>query len=369
MVQALNNYVQSKNGKLYSGMTIDVIPEMVKNTKNVKDADKAAADLTKAFNMADGSVDGVKDGVISEKEIEAYDKAMRRKNWRTGLMIAGGVVAAGIATYLTIKGIKTRQLEKLAASGNPHNLLNVETAEEVGKMAEREIGSKTYRVATAGYSAPPEGYEESTRSFLQKLKEMLGGKKTAFVTSPTADKGSIDAITTEVAGLKKGSIFYTTAQDYVGYINPANFPEGIDKAAYSRLVKHVLPNGAEYSRATAEASNMFIATGGRAATVSDFVNAIIKGNRAVILDNAAISSPAWGQAKNRVENASRYIIEQFEAFKAGRALPYEEVGGFTREFMEKNREKLEKLMKIITLGGSDDVAITEAAREAFKFLA
>lgn len=360
--------ITSRNGRLVAGMTRESMQQRIAE-QGMSESDRAAKKLMKAFEMADGSVDGIKDGKISAEEIAAYDKEMKKQNWRTGLLIAGGVVVAGIATYLAVKGIKANKLEQLAAQNNPHNLMNVETAEEVGKMAKKEIGSKAYRVATAGYSAPPEGYEESTKSFLEKLKEMLGGKKTAFVTSPTADKGSIDAITTEVAGLKKGNIFYTTAQDYVEYINPANFPEGIDKSAYSKLVKHVLPNGAEYSRATAEASNMFIATGGRNATVSDFVNAINKGNKAVVLNNPAIGAPAWGEAKSRVENASKYLLEQFEAFRAGKDLPYPEVGEFTKEFMTANRSKLDKLVKIISLGGSDEAAITKAAKEAAAFLA
>ena len=362
--QSMSDVMMSRNGKLYVGMTRD---DMQKKCEG--ESERASRKLMKAFEMADGAVDGMKDGVIAAEEIAAYDKEVRKKNWRTGLMIAGGVVVTVITAFAVAKGIKANQMKELAAQNNPHNLMNVETAEEVGKMAQKEIGSKPYRVATAGYSAPPEGYEESTKGFLEKLKEMLGGKKTAFVTSPTASAGSIDAITTDVAGLKKGDIFYTSAQEYTEYINPSEFPATIDKKAYSKLVKHVLPNGAEYSKATAEASNMFIATGGRNATVSDFVNAINKGNKAVVLNNPSISAPAWGDAKKRVENASKYLLEQFEAFKAGKELPYPEVGEFTKEFMTKNTSKLEKLMKIITLGGSDNASIAQAAKEAAAFLA
>lgn len=374
MVKSLNaQVVMSRNGMLVEGMKKEDIEKMVSNTKefrNEREKQKYADKLAKAFEMADGlGENGIKDGVISNEEIKAYDKAMRKKKIRNGLLIAGGVLVAAAATYLAVKGIKANNMTQVADAANPHNLVDVDTAEEVGKIAKKEIGSKKYRVATAGYSAPPEGYEESTKSFLKRLKEKLGGRRTAFVTSPTADKGSIDAITTEVAGLKKGDIFYTTAKDYVEYIDPAKFPESLDKAAYSRLSKHVLPNAAEYSRATAEASNMFVATGGRNATVSDFVNAINKGNKAIILDNSAVSAPAWGDAKKRVENAAKYIAEQFEAFMAGKPLPYEnQVEGFTEEFMAKNRSKLEKLVKIIRLNGSDEAALSKAVEEAASFL-
>lgn len=256
----------------------------------------------------------------------------------------------------------------IAKTANPHNLINVATAEEVGKIAKKEIGTMPYRIATAGYSAPPEGYENATKSFLKMLDGELGARSTAFITSPTADKGSIDAITSEITGLNKGKIFYTTAQDYVEYINPKNFPSTIDTAVYSKLPKHVLPTGAEYSKATAEASNIFVATGGRNATVSDFVNALKKGNKAVVLNNPAVDAPAWGAAKGRVENASKYLFEQLEAFKSGKALPHPEVGEFTAEFMAKNKSKLNNLVKIITLEGNDAKSILNAAKKAAKFI-
>lgn len=253
-------------------------------------------------------------------------------------------------------------------NANPHNLVTIATAEEVGKIAKKEIGTVPYRIATAGYSAPPQGYEEATKQFLKMLDGELGTRNTAFVTSPTADKGSIDAITSEITGLNKGKIFYTTAQDYVKYINPRNFPETINTVVYSKLPKYVLPNGAEYSKATAEASNVFVATGGRNATVSDFINALKKGNKAVILNNPAVDAPAWGQAKGRVENASKYLLEQLEAFNAGKNLPYPEIGEFTAEFMEKNKTKLNELVKIITLEGVDTKNILNAAKKAAKFI-
>lgn len=262
----------------------------------------------------------------------------------------------------------TQALNSLDKSVNPHNLVNISTAEEVGKIAKKEIGSMPYRIATAGYSAPPSGYEDATKQFLKMLDGELGTRSTAFITSPTADKGSIDAITSEITGLSKGKIFYTTAQDYVEYINPKNFPETIDSVAYSKLPKHVLPNGAEYSKATAEASNIFVATGGRNATVSDFVNALKKGNKAVVLNNPTVDTPAWGQAKGRVENASKYLLEQLEAFKAGKKLPHPEVGEFTAEFMAKNKSKLKELVEIITLEGVDSKSILNAAKKAAKFI-
>ena len=251
---------------------------------------------------------------------------------------------------------------------NPHNLVDVQTAEEIGNIAKQQIGTMPYRIATAGYSAPPSGYEEPTRIFLKSLDGELGVRSTAFVTSPTADKGSIDAITSEVTGMSKDKLFYTTAKDYVEYINPSNFPNTIDTKAYSEIPKYVLPNGAEYSKATAEASNVFVATGGRNATVSDFCNAIKKGNKAVVLNNPAIETPAWGTVKGRVEDASKYLTEQLDAFKSGKALPHPEVGEFTQEFLAKNSERISKLVQAVTLEGLDASAILKAAKKAASFV-
>ena len=43
-------------------------------------------------------------------------------------------------------------------TANPYNLVSVKTAKEVGQIADKEIGTMPYRIATAGYSAPPQGY-------------------------------------------------------------------------------------------------------------------------------------------------------------------------------------------------------------------
>ena len=264
--------------------------------------------------------------------------------------------------------VQSAEQTKTEKTDNPYNLVFVDTAEEVGEIAKNRIGSMPFRIATAGYSAPPENYEEPTKQFLKNLDLELGTRSTAFVTSPTADKGSIDAITTEVTGLNKDKIFYATCGDYVGYINPKNFPDTIDSAAYSQIPKFVLPDKVEYSKATAEASNVFVATGGRNTTVSDFVNALKKGNKAIILNNPAIETPAWGEAKNRVENASKYLISQMNAFRNGQELPYPEVEGFTKEFMNEHKAELNNLVKTITIQENNSSAIYAAAREAANFI-
>ena len=249
-----------------------------------------------------------------------------------------------------------------------YNIHHLNTPQEVGALADETLAGRDYRIATAGYSAPPEGYEDATKAFMQELDERLGKDNTGYVTSPTADKGSIDAITTEVAGLDdNGRLFYTTADGYIKYINPDNFPEGIDASQYASKPKTTLADASDYSRATAEASNTFLATGGRNATVSDFRNALDKGNDAVVLDNTNLTGDVWNPTKGRVENASRYIQEQVQAVIDGKPLPYPEVEGFTRSYIEANLDKIRNSVLFCTTDGSAE-SISAAANRAADFL-
>src|SRR6185437_14019270 len=97
------------------------------------------------------------------------------------------------------------------------NLKNVQEVEDIKKIAARDIGDRKNRLMLTGYSAAPEGYAERTHSLVSALVDKLGADKTALITSPTADKGSIDAIGTLVGQKSGAKIMYITSQDYVGY--------------------------------------------------------------------------------------------------------------------------------------------------------
>lgn len=43
------------------------------------------------------------------------------------------------------------------------------------------------------------------------------------------------------------------------------------------------------------------------------------------------------EAKGRVENASKYLMEQLESFNQVKKLPYTEASRFTADFMVKNK--------------------------------
>ena len=101
MADLVTNVTYSQNGKLYAGMKKEDIRAHIDSQefKTDKKREKAFNKEIKIFDYADGLVDGVKDGVISEEEILAYDKKEKTKKiWKTV-----GLVAAGVA--VTIGGI------------------------------------------------------------------------------------------------------------------------------------------------------------------------------------------------------------------------------------------------------------------------
>ena len=250
-----------------------------------------------------------------------------------------------------------------ATAENKYNLVRVGTAEQVSQ--ESGWVALPHRVATAGYSAAPEGYEAPTQQFVNALVNELGSAgKVGLVSSPTADKGSIDAISTIAAHSAMVPVTYVTSESYVKYINPDNFPEqGINRDRYHAEPKFVLPDNDEYSRATSVVSNSFLATGGRDTTVGDFVNAIKQGNKVIILDNKLVKADVWDEKRNRPNNASAYLAQ---VLAGNTSLPLIPGKGFTQEFLDQNKEALASLVKVVTINSEADIA--NAAKEAAAFL-
>ena len=55
------------------------------------------------------------------------------------------------------------RMQYIPSMENPHNVVNAKTASEVGAKANEALSGSTYRIATAGYSAPPEGQKTSLK--------------------------------------------------------------------------------------------------------------------------------------------------------------------------------------------------------------
>jgi hypothetical protein len=218
------------------------------------------------------------------------------------------------------------------------NLKNLDEPDDLRAIAEHDIGDRGIRLMLTGYSPAPNGYEEKTTAFMSSLVQQLGGANIAIVTSPTADKGSIDAIGTLVAQSFSAKIMYITSQDYIKYIDPAKFPKQLDKAGYIKHIKYVFPDNTKYSVASTVASNAILVTGGRDTAVEDTVNSILRDNQVIIAENLT-DVPAWDFTKNRVSNAAAYMHEQLASLQQTGQLKYEVSGRLTKEFLTTHKDK------------------------------
>lgn len=105
--------IHSRNGKLQVGMTRESLKQKVVSM-GLTESDKAAKKLAEAFNMADGlGENGIKDGIISDSEIMAYDKEIKKKNVKTAVLIGVGVVTAVVAGIAIARGIKMKNANKM----------------------------------------------------------------------------------------------------------------------------------------------------------------------------------------------------------------------------------------------------------------
>lgn len=261
------------------------------------------------------------------------------------------------------------------------NLRGLALPREIVKIADEAFAGRSTRAQFSGYSAPPSGtpYAENTAAFVAAFTDALGANKVGLITSPTADKGSIDAITTIIGQDKNVPVLSITAQGYVDYIDPSKFPDTIDKAAYAQAPKYVFGSGEKYNQATALASNAFVATGGRDVTVFDCMRALEKGNPVVLVVDRGVAAglgekAVWDADKNRVNNGAAYLAEQITEFLKTGELKHPVVakdgfGSFDKEWLDDGRLLLEKLVKIVTIDGPGSVpaAAAEAAAHVGSF--
>ena len=219
-------------------------------------------------------------------------------------------------------------------------------------MSQTIFQNRPYVFAVAGYSDADDAYEKSSTAVLKGLVGKLGAGKMGIVTSPTAMDNSIDASSTIVAQKYHVPIVYVTAQGYIQYIEPDDFPRGIDKNQYAVTPKLFGKTPEEYSQSTAEASTVSLVIGGRNASVQDAVNGLKKGNKLVVIRDKALTRGAWDINKQRVDNASEYIAQQIEAYQNGKVLPFESRGGLdaeTLQAIEAEHGRLDQLVQVVDL--------------------
>jgi len=234
--------------------------------------------------------------------------------------------------------------------------------DDVSKIVKKSIGNKPYRIATAGYSYKTEGYEEVTRTFLKSIDASLGSKNTGYVFPPTLDKGSIYGITSQVSGLKKDKALFLTAEEFfTGHINPENFYSNVNMKEYKKIPIHVFKTPEMYTKATANASNVLVCTGGRQIAVREIIQAIKRKNKVVLLHNLNLNNGTYN-ALNDVENAARY----FDEMRLSKMLKCSKAE--RRELAEllKDRDKINELVRVYLVNDSKSAA--EAGIRAAKFI-
>jgi hypothetical protein len=271
-----------------------------------------------------------------------------------------GMSGENLASLASSREVDPASIKITSELINEHRIVFVSSPEEIKGYMDALMSDKKVRLATAGYSASPNGYEGPTTEFLSELVAALGDD-VALITSPTCDKGSIDAITSTVGQRAKAPIGYITADSYLSYINPGNFPADIDRDEFAKQLKFAFPDAQEYSRATAVLSNSFLVTGGRNASINDFMNAIRHGNKVIVLLNEDVPTPAWDTAKNRVDNAAEYLFAMAKGDGSGSAdgIPMDqEFNQKVAQFMRENKEVMTTHVRFVSAASAG--AIQEA---------
>ena len=214
--------ITSRNGKLVAGMTREDMQTKI-TQMGMSESDRAAKKLMKAFELADGSVDGIKDGVISEKEIEAYDKEMRKKSWRNGLLIAGGLVVAGIAAYLVAKGIKADKLKNMT----PEQLFEYNRTKALGQKAETafaEVHPENFKGEGVSYLVDAE--KSATPAFKLKIGKTVG---------ETLDMNK--EVGLELVQDANGKFIYGVKNPWTGWENLPNWTNELGTKPFEELKK------------------------------------------------------------------------------------------------------------------------------------
>jgi hypothetical protein len=248
---------------------------------------------------------------------------------------------------------------------NPHNLQDLKSPADIIPIAGKAMQGRAVRLMISGYSkAPSDDYEPHSTKLVDGLVKKLGADNTALVTSPTADKGSVDGVGTAVAQKNGIPAFYVTAKDYVPYINPDNFPSSIDKSIYEQQPKYVAADSAQYSDASAKASSALLLTGGRDQAVLDFVNNVKDNNGVVVWNDTSLPPQGFDTKKNRPNDAAGYVTAQLNAFNAGQPLPYPDVKGFNLDFLQKNKDLINSNVSILNVNASNDADLSAGIDKA-----
>lgn len=227
------------------------------------------------------------------------------------------------------------------------------------------IGDKKYRIATSGYSFDIDGYEHTTKLFLNSLDENLGKRNTGYVVPPSLDKGNLYDITTKVSGLGANNVMFVTTERYWDkYTDFDKFDEKTDLKKYVKTPVHVFPDTETYTSATANASNVLVCTGGRKVAVAEITEALKRKNKVVILLNKNLMKEVFDSNTRRVENAAEYFSTFISPERSKNH--YSESENLDIEFIRTHQDRLKELVRVYVV--DDDESIKTAAKRASEFI-
>jgi hypothetical protein len=232
------------------------------------------------------------------------------------------------------------------------------------------------KVFVSGYSSPTEKNPDGTKKvydYSPSLSAILEGtaKKAgnvAYITSPTTSPDSVDAIAT-TAGIKsgKGAILFT-ALEYGEYVKPEELT-GLTEAqrkTFTQIPKFMFKDAGDYSKISAQASDLMIVAGGRNVAITDFMNAVESGKKVVILDNTSLPGAVdWEKnadgSPKRPNNASSFIYQKISGFLDGIPTSLNKMPdmGMSDEWMIAHCEQLKKIVhgNVISFDPADPKSI------------
>lgn len=214
--------------------------------------------------------------------------------------------------------------------------------EDIVAAAESRLAGRPHRLAWASYFAHPSPQaERRTERFARALVARLDPGQVGSLNSPAQDPGSTDAIISALGRELGVPVVYVTARRYVPRLGPKGQPAALGADV------HVLPEPSMYSRAAALASNALVVTGGRDATIGDFVDAIEHGNRVVIVDDTESGGAAWNAASGRSDYTPAYLAQQLRSFKTSGKLAHPPLRGLDEKFLREHWDRIQKLVRVI----------------------
>ena len=249
------------------------------------------------------------------------------------------------------------------------------------------------RLAISGNTkAPYEGYGADITVLLKSINDNLNSrfpssaidKKLGIVTSPSADKGSVDVGSTKAALEMEAPLMFPWALRYLQYVNGNGIPEelaGSDKLSRDFLAhpKFATATKEEFSQAFIDLSNAQLLIGGGNQSIVDLVNSIKQDKKAVVIvqekDNKKLEfKEKTLEGKIALElsggSASKYLQEQTNAYLNGELLPHPLVGNIEQILKPGNKEQVRNSIAFLNQKGNEQLAdkASEVANSLLNFL-